>query len=78
MHVLLSINNDKVTQVQQSESSYEEKPNVLDRRNGRNRGLTSPAMGVESLFTLLMIPGLILLTRLKKEQERKCVRERGG
>ena len=39
-------------------------------------------MGVESLFSLLMIPGLILLTRLKKEperkreQDRKCVRER--
>lgn len=32
--------------------------------------LTSPAMGVESLLTLLIIPGLSLLSRLWKKEQR--------
>lgn len=32
--------------------------------NKKRQRLTSPAIGVGSLFTLLMVPGLILLIRL--------------
>lgn len=34
--------------------------------------LTKPAIGVDSLFTFLMMPGLSLLTKLKANKEIAC------
>lgn len=57
---------------------YMQRPTVcLTFKLNKKSRLTNPAIGVGSLLTLLIVPGLILLIRLRaKERERENVRER--